>query len=237
MPNRDCACGKCGLKVGYVGHYRRECKPAGFKNPERIYNKRRAGDRLVVKKAAADADVEIPALTKPQMYNATKKAIVLFDENFLRLRKQNKGKGLIFVSIAVSAEGLHPSGSNSGCLIVKELKRASLWNNAGMANLVRLVTRKGISYYENPTVEEQKRLGAPGELLFNAEGNKQLAMHVEKVLQVYLLNRETREHQAFTADSRAWFSETRATIQSWVSFLLLGNNRRNGICFQRYSLQ
>ena len=45
-------------------------------------------------------------------------------------------------------------------------------------------------YYENSTVEEQKRFGASGELLFNAEGNKELAMHVEKVMQVYVFNRK-----------------------------------------------
>jgi len=144
---------------------------------------------LEVKKTAAVANVVIPALTKPQMYNATLKAIFLFDEKFLQLRKQNEG--VIVVSIAVSAEGLHPSGSNLGLSIVKELERTSLYSGvSGMANLVRLVTRKGVSYYENPTVEEQKRFGASGELLFNAEGNKELAMHVEKVMQVYVLNRK-----------------------------------------------
>ena len=66
-----------------------------------------------------------------------------------------------------------------------------MWANANrMANLVRLVTHKGVTYYENPTVEGQSKLGAPGELLFDAKGNKQLAMHVERVMQVYVLHRE-----------------------------------------------
>ena len=92
------------------GHYRRECKPAGMKNPKRIYNNWKAEKALEVKKAAAVANVVIPALMKPQMYNATLKAIFLFDKKFLQLRKQNEG--VIVISIAVSAEDLHPSGSN-----------------------------------------------------------------------------------------------------------------------------
>ena len=52
------------------------------------------------------------------------------------------------------------------------------------------MTCKGVSYYENPTVEEQKRFGASGELLYNAEGNTQLAMHVEKMMKVFVFNRE-----------------------------------------------
>ena len=40
--------------------------------------------------------------------------------------------------------------------------------------------------FENPTKAEQKGLGAPGELLFNAKGNKQLVMHVKKAMQVYV---------------------------------------------------
>ena len=152
-------------------------------------NKRRKEERLEVHglTLAAGAN-EIPALTETQIYNATKKAIDLFDKNYLLFRKQNKKKGLIVPSIAVSAEGLHPdTGKNTGCLIEKEMEQASLWSSSGMANLVRL--HKGTSCYENPTVEEQKRLGPPGKLLFNAEGNKQLAMKVEKALQVYLLYR------------------------------------------------
>ena len=142
-------------------------------------------ERLTV---AAGAE-EIPALTETQIYNATKKAIDLFDKNYLLFRKQNKKKGLIVPSIAVSAEGLHPdTGKNTGCLIEKEMEQASLWSSSGMANLVRL--HKGTSCYENPTVEEQKRLGPPGKLLFNAEGNKQLAMKVEKALQAYIIYRE-----------------------------------------------
>ena len=91
-----------------------------MKNPKRIYNKRRAEKALEIKKTAAVANVVIPALTKPQMYNATLKAIFLFDEKFLQLKKQNEG--VIVVSIAVSAEGLHPSRSNLGLSIVKELE-------------------------------------------------------------------------------------------------------------------
>ena len=152
-------------------------------------NKRQMEDRLEVERLTVAAGAEeIPALTETQIYNATKKAIDLFDKNYLLFRKQNKKKGLIVPSIAVSAEGLHPdTGKNTGCLIEKEMEQASLWSSSGMANLVRL--HKGTSCYENPTVEEQKRLGPPGKLLFNAEGNKQLAMKVEKALQVYLLYR------------------------------------------------
>jgi hypothetical protein len=164
------------------------CLPAGFKNVN-PGNKRQMEDRLEVERLTVAAGAEeIPALTETQIYNATKKAIDLFDKNYLLFRKQNKKKGLIVPSIAVSAEGLHPdTGKNTGCLIEKEMEQASLWSSSGMANLVRL--HKGTSCYENPTVEEQKRLGPPGKLLFNAEGNKQLAMKVEKALQVYLLYR------------------------------------------------
>lgn len=63
-----------------------------------------------------------------------------------------------------------------------------MWSSNGMANLVRL--HKGTSYYENPTLQEQIKLGPPGKLLFNAEGNKQLAMQVEKAMQAYLIYRE-----------------------------------------------
>ena len=153
-----CACGKCGQKVSYSGHYRRECLPAGTKNPKRNTDKQRAEKGLEAKKAAAIANVVIPALTKPQMDNATSKAIFLFDEKFLQFRKQNKGKGVIIVSIAVSAEGLHPSVSNLGLSIVKELEQAFLYIVSGMATLVRLVPYKGVPYYENPTVEKQKKI-------------------------------------------------------------------------------
>jgi len=108
---------------------------------------------------------------------------------------------------------------------VKEMQQASLWNDAGMANLVQLVPYKGIQYYKNPTVADQKAFGAPGELLFNAKGNKQLALHVEKVMHVNVLYREKfypREDQASTADSREWYSETSATLQNRGSLLCLG---------------
>ena len=153
-------------------------------------NKRRKENRLEVCRLTAAVGVEeIPALTETQIYNATKKAMDSFDKNYLLFRKQNKRKGIIVPSIAVSAEGRHPvTGKITGILIGKEMERASLWSSSGMANLVRL--HEGTSCYENPTVEEQRRLGPPGKLLFNAEGNKQLAMKVEKALQAYIIYRE-----------------------------------------------
>ena len=161
----------------------------GKKNPTRKSDKQKSKDRLEVRKAAAVADVVIPALTKHQMDDATSKALFLFNEKLLQVRKLNEGK-VIVVSIAVTAEGLHPSGRKAGRSLVKEMQQASLWHNAGIANLVQLVPYKGVTYYENPTVAEQKAFGAPGELLFNAEGNKQLALHVEKVMHVNVLYRE-----------------------------------------------
>ena len=54
-----------------------------------------------------------------------------------------------------------------------------------------LLAKAYITTYENPTAGEMSELGAPGELLFDAGGNRQLAMHVEKVMQIYVvLNRE-----------------------------------------------
>jgi hypothetical protein len=105
----SCACGICGRKVAYFGNYRQDL-PAGFKNVN-PGNIRELEDRWEVKRltAAATAAEEIPALTETQIYNATKKAIDLFDKNYLLFRKQNKKKGIIVPSIAVSAEGLHPS--------------------------------------------------------------------------------------------------------------------------------
>ena len=47
-----------------------------------------------------------------------------------------------------------------------------------------------MTYYENPTLAEMKALGDPGELIFDAKGNKQLTMYIEKVMQVYVLNRQ-----------------------------------------------
>jgi len=184
-----CACG-CGQKVSYGGHYRSKCLPAGKKNSTRPSNIRRKKNRLAVRNAGAVEDIGFPALTDTLRLVSTSQAILDYDEKFLQFRKQNEGKGVIVVSIAVTAEGLHPSGRNAGKSIVEEMKQASLWNGEGMANIVRLVTRKGIKYYENPTYEEMSELGAPGELLFDAEGNRQLAMHVEKVMQVYVLHCE-----------------------------------------------
>ncbi len=211
-----------------------ECLPVGTKNLTRKADQRRADDRLAVRNENASEDDRFPALTEKQRNDATLQAILVYDKNFLQFRKQNEGKGVIVVSIAVTAEGMHPTGRNVGRSIVKEMEQVSLYND-GMANLVRLVTCKGVTYYENPTVEEQRELGAPGELLFNAKGNKQLAMHVEKVMQVNITPRDDcpREHQAFTADSREWLSATRVTIQSWGSLLTLQNNRKLRIRLQR----
>ena len=206
------------------------CLPAGFKNVN-PGNKRQMEDRLEVERLTVAAGAEeIPALTETQIYNATKKAIDLFDKNYLLFRKQNKKKGLIVPSIAVSAEGLHPdTGKNTGCSIEKEMEQASLWSSSGMANLVRL--HKGTSCYENPTVEEQKRLGPPGKQAACNESRESAAS-----LSSLPWDDCPRGHQAFTAYSWVWFSARQPTIQSWISFLLLGNNQRNGICFQGCSL-
>ncbi len=106
----------------------------GKKNPTRKSDKQKSKDRLEVRKAAAVADVVIPALTKHQMDDATSKALFLFNEKLLQVRKLNEGK-VIVVNIAVTAEGLHPSRRKAGRSLVKEMQQASLWNNAGMANL------------------------------------------------------------------------------------------------------
>jgi hypothetical protein len=114
---------------------------------------------LEVRKAAAVTDVAIPAMMKPHMDDATSKALFLFNKKLLQVRKLNEGK-VIVISIAVAAEGLHPSGRNGGNSIVKEMEQASLWNNAEMANLVQLVPYKGVTYFKNPTVfAEQKAFG------------------------------------------------------------------------------
>jgi hypothetical protein len=94
------------------------------------------------------------------------------------------------VSIAFVGEGQHLStGKKVGKSIEREMQKASLFSSSVMANLIRLVTHKGVSYYANPTDAETRVLGDPGELIFDAKGNKQLAMHIEKVLQVYVLHR------------------------------------------------
>ena len=116
----------------------------GKKNLTRKSDRQKSKDRLEVRKAAAVADVVIPALTKQQMVDATSKALFLFNEKLLQVRKLNERK-VIVVSIAVTAEGLHPSGRNAGHSIVREMQQASLWNDAGMANLVQLVPYKGLS--------------------------------------------------------------------------------------------
>ena len=99
----------------------------GKKNPKRNADKRRAEEALEVRKAAAVADVVIPALTKPQMNDATSKALCLFDKKFLQVGKLNEGK-FIVVSIAVTAEDMHPSGRNAGNAIVQELEQASFYS-------------------------------------------------------------------------------------------------------------
>ena len=150
----------------------------------------------MVRNAGAVEDFGFPALMEKQRKDATLQAILEYDKKFLQFRKQNEGKEVIVVSIAVTAEGLQPSGRNAGNSIMKELEQASLTSSAGMANLVQIVEYKGGKYYENPTTVEQRELGAPGELLFNTEG-KQLEMHVEKVMQVYILHRRNtrRNHR------------------------------------------
>ena len=175
---------------------------------------------MAVRSAGAVDDLGIPALTEKQRKDATSQAILVYDKKFLQVRKLNEGK-LIVVSIAVSAEGLHPSGRNAGRLIESEMERASLWSGEGMANLVRLVTRNGVTHYENPTVEEQRELGAPGELLFNAEGNKQLAMHVEKVMQVNVLY-----HKNFTQEKIKLLQHTAGN-----GSLKQGSPYKVGVCF------
>jgi hypothetical protein len=65
---------------------------------------------LAVKSAGAVDDLGFPALTEKQRKDATSQAILIYDKKFLQFRKQNEGKGVIKVSIAVTAEGLHPSG-------------------------------------------------------------------------------------------------------------------------------
>ena len=129
----------------------------GKNNPQRnnniSSNKRPKKERLEVKTAAAVAEVEIPALTKQQMVDATSKALLIFNKKLLEVRNLNEEK-VIVVSIAVTAEGLHPSGRNVGNTIENEMQETSLWSTAGIANLVRLVTRKGKTYFENPTYAE-----------------------------------------------------------------------------------
>jgi hypothetical protein len=114
----------------------------GKKNLTRKTDRQKSKDRLEVRKAAAVADVVIPALTKHQMVDATLKALFLFNKKLLQVRKLNEAK-VIVISIAVTAEGLHPSRRNAGHSIVRETQQASLWNDAGMANLVRLPYRPG----------------------------------------------------------------------------------------------
>ena len=55
--------------------------PVGKKNLTRKTDRQKSKDRLEVRKAAAVADVVIPALTKQQMVDATSKALFLFNRN------------------------------------------------------------------------------------------------------------------------------------------------------------
>ena len=123
------------------------------------------------------------------MEDATTKALLSFNKKHLQVGELNERK-VIAVSIAVVGEEQHPStGRKVGKSIEREMQMALLWST-GMANLIRLVTHKGVSYYENPSFAETKALGDPGELIFDAKGNKQLAMQVEKAMQVHVLNHE-----------------------------------------------
>ena len=85
--------------------------PVGKKSLTRKTDRQESKDRLEVRKAAAVADVVIPALTKQQMVDATSKALFLFNEKLLQVRKLNERK-VIVVSIAVTAEGLYKLISN-----------------------------------------------------------------------------------------------------------------------------
>ena len=124
--------------------------------------------RLDVKTAAAVADLEYPALTTQQMEDATTKALLSFNKKHLQVGELNERK-VIVVSIAVVGEGQHPStGRKVGKSIEREMQTVSLWST-GMANFIRLVTHKGVSYYENPSLAETKALGDPGELIFDAK--------------------------------------------------------------------
>jgi hypothetical protein len=201
-----CACG-CGLNVPYSGNYRKACIPAGKRNPPRKdVSDNMKKKRLDVKTAAAVADLEYPALTTQQMEDATTKALLSFNKKHLQVGELNERK-VIVVSIAVVGEGQHPStGRKVGKSIEREMQTVSLWST-GMANIIRLVTHKGVSYYENPSLAETKALGDPGELIFDAKRNKQLAMHIEKAMQVYVLHRQLFTQEKIkllqlTADSR-----------------------------------
>jgi hypothetical protein len=158
-------------------------------NPPRKDKLDTSKNRLVVRTAAAVADLEYPALTTQQMEDATAKALLSFNKKHLQVGKLNERK-VIVVSIAVVGEGLHLStGVKVGKSIEREMQWASL-HSSGMVNIIRLVTHKGVSYYANPTLAETRALGDPGELIFDAKGNTQLAMYIEKAMQVHVLNRQ-----------------------------------------------
>ena len=113
-------------------------------------NKQTSKNRLEARKATVVPDLEISALTKQQKDDTTSKALKLFNEKLLQIRKLNEGR-VIVVSIAVTAEGLLPSRKKVGSSIVKEMEQASLWSGTGMANLVRLVSCNGETYYKTYT--------------------------------------------------------------------------------------
>ena len=173
------------------GDFQKDCLAAGKMNQPRKYNTTLKNRRKEVMAAAVKLNSEYPALTKEQMKFATSKALISFNEKYLQCGKKNEGKEIV-VSIAVVGEGMHPStGYLSGKSIVNEMRAASITNSYHiMSNLVRLLTHKHVSYLENPTIEDAKSLGAPGELLFDAKCNMQLAMFIEKAMQVQVLYRK-----------------------------------------------
>ena len=185
-----CECG-CGRVVSKKGFFRKDCLPEGKVNPTLESTARMNTRRKEVLEAAEKLNYEYPALTKEQIKIATSKALISFNEKYLQFRKKNEGKE-IAVSIAVVGEGMHTCGLLSGKSIVSEMKTASITNRKKniMGNLVRLVSHKGVSYFEIPTEKEADALGAPGELLFDAKSNMQLALFVEKAMQVQVLYRE-----------------------------------------------
>ena len=92
-----------------------------------------------------------------------------------------------------------------------------------------------MTYYENPTLAEMKALGDPGELIFDAKGNKQLAMQVEKAMQVHVLN-----HENFTQEKIKLLQLTAgngslrqgAPYKVGVRFLLLETIEELGFVFK-----
>ena len=79
----------CGLKVRNLGFYRNACLPPGVTNPPRKDKLDTSKNRLVVRTAAAVADLEYPALTTQQMEDATAKALLSFNKKHLQVGKLN----------------------------------------------------------------------------------------------------------------------------------------------------